>query len=79
MDVFDTDMQKKCILEEVEELFNATSRVFEIEEVVDVMVTVLVYAYIRGYLPEIEKEFERKMRVNLEKPERKGRGKVKKK
>lgn len=71
----DRAMQRKCILEEVEELMKAPPPE-EYEEAVDVIVTILVYAEMSGFMHKIEKEFERKMIVNNEKPVRRGIGKV---
>ena len=73
----DREMQRGCIREEVEELMKA-SPPEEYEEVVDVLVTILVYAQMSGFLHNIEKEFERKMIVNNDKPIRRGKGKVQK-
>ena len=73
----DRAMQRKCIREEVEELMKAEQN-REYEEAVDVLVTILVYAQMSGFMHKIEKEFERKMVVNNEKPLRRGSGKVKK-
>ena len=70
-------MQRLCIAEEVFELILADPD-REYEEAVDVIVTVLVYAQMSGFLHKIGKEFERKMILNNEKPVRVGRGKVQK-
>ena len=73
----DREMQRLCIAEEVFELILADPD-REYEEAVDVIVTVLVYAQMSGFLHKIGKEFERKMILNNEKPVRVGRGKVQK-
>ena len=73
----DREMQRKCIREEVEELMQAPQSE-EYKEAVDVLVTVLVYAQMSGFMHKLEKEFERKMIENNEKPIRRGSGKVKK-
>ena len=71
----DREMQRNCIREEVLELMKAPPPE-EYEEAVDVIVTILVYAQLSGFMHKIEKEFERKMEVNLQKPIRSGTGKV---
>ena len=73
----DRALGRDCMLEEIDELIRADSN-REYEEAVDVIVTVLIYAQMSGFLHKIEKEFERKMIVNNEKPIRKGSGKVQK-
>ena len=74
----DRQLGRDCIEEEVGELIDADSN-REYEEAVDVLVTILVYAQLSGFLHKIEKEFERKMEVNICKPIRRGSGKVQKK
>jgi len=84
MDWRDKYMQFKCIYEEVAELETAgmyeTYR-RELQEVVDVLVTLLVYCKIAGLeWKDVEKEFVRKMEINNLKPIREESGvKVKKK
>ena len=73
----DREIQRRCVVEEVYELIGAPQPE-EYEEAVDVIVTVLVYAQMSGFLHKIEKEFERKMKINNDKPIRKGSGKVRK-
>ena len=73
----DRAMQRDCIMEEISELMRAPPPE-EYEEAVDVIVTILVYAQLSGFLHKIEKEFERKMVDNNDKPIRRGIGKVKK-
>ena len=73
----DREMQRKCIREEFEELMKAP-QLEEYEEAADVLVTILVYAELSGFMHKIEKEFERKMIENNEKPVRRGSGKVQK-
>lgn len=46
----------------------------EIEEMADVLVTLLVFAEVRGYLNMIGNAFNKKMVVNMEKPVREGKG-----
>jgi len=84
MDWRDKYIQFKCIKEEVAELetagmYEAYER--ELQEVADVLVTVLVYCKTAGLeWKDVEKEFERKMKINNLKPVRKESGvKVKKK
>jgi len=78
--------QFKCIREEVDELNVAwvrsilakdditTYTEMEIEEMADVLVTLLVFAEMRGYLDALESAFEKKMKVNVMKPVRKEKG-----
>lgn len=73
----DREMQRKCIREETSELMKAIPPE-EHEEAVDVIITILVYAHMSGFLHKLEKEFERKMHINNEKPIRRGNGKVQK-
>ena len=79
----DKQMQLERIEEEFRELafagFMETEK-RELEEAVDVLVTVFVYLKILGVKwSEVEKEFERKMVINMRKPVREGKGiKVKK-
>lgn len=73
----DRDMQRECMKEELFELLGSPLEE-EYKEAVDVIVTVLVYAQISGFLHKIEEEFERKMAVNNDKPIRIGFGKVQK-
>lgn len=83
MDKNDKAMQLNCIREEVDELRHAS--VFceneELKEICDVLITILVYAKMCSISEtEIEDEFSRKMKINLEKPVREEGGmKVKKK
>lgn len=73
----DRRMQEGCIEEERLELLQ--SRIEdEYKEAADLIITVLVYAKISGFLEVIEEEFDRKMKINIDKPKRVGRGKVKK-
>ena len=73
----DRAIQRDCIMEEISELMRAPPPE-EYEEAVDVLVTILVYAQLSGFLHKIEKEFERKMQTNIQKPIRRGTGKVQK-
>jgi len=78
--------QFNCIREEVNELNVAWIRAIhaeyhittctemEIEEMADVLVTLLVFARLRGYLDALESAFEKKMKVNVMKPVRKEKG-----
>jgi len=80
----DKDMEFKCIKEEFGELEVAAmceTKERELQEVVDVLVTVLVYCPIAGLdWKDVEKEFKRKMKINNAKPIRERGGvKVKKK
>lgn len=80
----DKEMEFKCIKEEVGELEVAAmceTKERELQEVVDVLVTVLVYCKIAGLgWKDVEKEFGRKMKINNGKPIREESGvKVKKK
>ena len=84
LDWNDKEMQFECIKEEVVELEVATmceTKERKLQEAVDVLVTVLVYCKIAGLgWKDVEKEFERKMKINNMKPVREGSGvKVKKK
>ena len=74
----DREMQRACIEEEVSELMKSPPPE-EYKEAVDVLVTVLVYANMSGFLHKIEDEFKRKMDINNKKPIRVGHGKVPKK
>lgn len=69
-------MQFAYIEEELSELKNAKQHEEEVEEAVDVLVTVLVYAEISGWSNEIEKGFEKKMDVNNKKKVRVGKESV---
>lgn len=84
----DEVMQFKCIHEELDELnvawvmnINAPDEVdvegerAEIEEMADILVTLLVFAEMRGYLDWIGGAFNEKMKVNMKKPVREGKGK----
>ena len=73
----DRALGRACMIEEIEELIEAEVE-REYEEAVDVIVTVLNYAQMSGFLHKIEKEFEEKMIVNNNKPIRRGNGKVQK-
>ena len=68
----DKPMQLDCIIEEVNELvmaFIVETKQRELEEAVDVLVTILVYFKAMGASwEEVVAEFERKMKVNLNKP-----------
>lgn len=80
----DKTMQLRCIKEEVAELETAgkyETKERELQEVADVLVTMLVYSKITGLRwIHIEREFERKMKINNLKPVREKSGvKVKKK
>jgi phosphoribosyl-ATP pyrophosphohydrolase len=80
----DKEMEFKCIKEEVGELEAAAmceTKERELQEVADVLVTVLVYCNIAGLKwKNVAKEFERKMKINNMKPIREESGvKVKKK
>ena len=78
--------QFKCIREEVDELnvawvmnINAPDKSdvdigAEIEEMADVLETLFVFAEMRGYLDGVEEAFEKKMKVNVKKPVRSGKG-----
>ncbi len=57
----DRQMQRYCIMEEVDELMQAPSSE-EFEEAVDVIITILVYAHLSGFMHKIEKQFERNLR-----------------
>ena len=73
----DREMQRECMKEELYELL-VTPPSEEYKEAVDVIVTILVYAQLSGFLHKIEKEFEEKMIVNNNKHVRRGNGKVQK-
>lgn len=82
MDSEDRLAQWLCIVEETTELretlyFRETKSVV-LEEIVDVLITLLVYAELEGLLDKVSDALEKKMHVNLQKPVRIGRGKVKK-
>lgn len=68
----DKEMQFMCIKEEVAELEVAAmceTKERELQEVADVLVTVLVYCNIAGLKwKDVAKEFERKMKINNGKP-----------
>ena len=79
----DKEMHFTCIKEEVAELEGAVMceiKDRELQEVVDVLVTVLVYCKIAGLgWKDVAKEFEWKMKINNMKPVREESGvKVKK-
>lgn len=76
----DEVMQFKCIREELDELnvewvmnVNVPEDA-EVGEMADVLVTLLVFAELRGYWNRLEDAFEEKMKVNVRKPVRKGKG-----
>lgn len=81
-DLPDEVAQFKCIREEVDELFTEwilnewgeMSVDAEVEEMADVLVTLFVFAEMRGYLHDLEKAFHDKMEVNVKKPVRDGKG-----
>ena len=80
----DKEMEFMCIKEEVSELEVAAmceTQERELQEVADVLVTLLVYCNISGLKwKNVAKEFERKMKINNMKPIREESGvKVKKK
>ena len=80
----DKEMEFKCIKEEVAELEVAAlceTKEREMQEVVDVLITLLVYCKIAGMeWRDVEREFVRKMGINNMKPVREKSGvKVKKK
>ena len=70
----DKAMQLNMIIEETAELTLAyldETEERELEEVIDVLITVLVYFKVMGASwKEVVAEFERKMKVNLNKPVR---------
>lgn len=74
----DKSVQLDCIQEELAELVYA--RVFgvkqdELEEAIDVLVTVFVYLRMLEFSwDEVDAEFKRKMLVNTKKPVRKEKG-----
>lgn len=74
----DKSMQIDCIQEELAELVYA--RIFglrqdELEEAIDVLVTVFVYLRMLEFSwDEVDAEFKRKMLVNTDKPVRKEKG-----
>jgi len=83
MGIEDKRMQLGCIEEELSELISVSlieTEREELKEAIDVLVTVFVYLKILGFKwSEVEKEFERKMVINMRKPIREGKGtKVKK-
>ena len=83
MDERDKQVQFQCIAEEINELEYAglyETKERELQEVVDVLVTVLVYCKIIGMdWKSVKREFIRKMEINNRKPIREKSGvKVKK-
>ena len=74
----DKRMQLERIQEEVTELIFASmveTEKEELEEAIDILVTVLVYLKIlKVRQTEIEDEFERKMVINMRKPAREEKG-----
>jgi len=82
MNVEDLLMQLGVIKEEVWEYEQAVlheSRIRQLEELADILVTVFVAAEIGYGINELIEAFNKKMDINVEKPVRDGKGKVQKK
>lgn len=78
----DNVMQINCMFEELGELeeSNLFGRKHKIvQEIVDTLVTIFVYAEMNGLSSMLSKEFDEKMAINVKKPVRTSKGiKVKK-